>query len=77
LLIQGFYSQHGIELEPLQIALWALPTAIAAFVIHAFRTVLFARRIRNGAIDSAPFPDRLRNRPASEQQDMLDTDQRG
>ena len=77
LLIQGFYSQHGIELEPLQIALWALPAAIAAFVIHAFRTVLFARRIRNGAIDSAPFPDRLRNRPASEQQDMLDTDQRG
>src|SRR5690348_15869715 len=45
LLIQGFYSQHGIELEPLQIALWALPTAIAAFVIHAIRTVLFARRL--------------------------------
>jgi uncharacterized membrane protein len=77
LLIQGFYAQHGIELEPLQIALWALPTAIAAFVIHAIRTVLFARRIRNGAVDSAPFPDRLRSRPASEQQDMLDTDQRG
>lgn len=45
LLIQGFYSQHGIELEPLHIALWALPTAIAAFFIHAVRTVLFARRI--------------------------------
>ena len=45
LLIQGFYSQHGIELEPLHIALWALPTAIAAFIIHAIRTVLFARRI--------------------------------
>jgi len=45
LLIQGFYAQHGIELEPLHIALWALPTAIAAFVIHAIRTVLFARRI--------------------------------
>ena len=49
LLIQGFYSQHGIELEPLQIALWALPTAIAAFFIHAVRTVLFARRIGTGA----------------------------
>ena len=45
LLIQGFYSQHGIELEPLHIALWALPTAIAAFVIHAIRTVLFAKRL--------------------------------
>ena len=49
LLIQGFYSQHGIELEPLQIALWALPTAIAAFVIHAIRTVLFARRLAGNA----------------------------
>jgi uncharacterized membrane protein len=48
LLIQGFYSQHGIELEPLQIALWALPTAIAAFVVHAIRTVLFARRLAGG-----------------------------
>ena len=47
LLIQGFYAQHGIELQPLQIALWALPTAIAAFVIHAIRTVLFGRRILN------------------------------
>src|SRR6185437_7948762 len=32
LLIQGFYAQHGIVLQPLQIALWALPTAIAAFL---------------------------------------------
>ena len=53
LLIQGFYSQHGIELEPLQIALWALPTAIAAFMIHAIRTVLFARRIAGNAPNSA------------------------
>lgn len=44
LLIQGFFSQHGIELEPLHIALWALPTAIAAFVIHGFRTWRFAQQ---------------------------------
>lgn len=37
LLIQGFYARNGIELDPLSIALWALPTAIAAFVIHALR----------------------------------------
>jgi uncharacterized membrane protein len=49
LLIQGFYTQHGIELQPLQIALWALPTAVAAFIIHAIRTVLFARRIAGNA----------------------------
>ena len=47
LLIQGFYAQNGIMLEPLQIALWALPTAIAAFVIHAIRIVLFQRGLRS------------------------------
>jgi uncharacterized membrane protein len=46
LLIQGFYAEHGIVLEPLQIALWALPTAIAAFVIHAIRIALFQRALR-------------------------------
>ncbi|HEY1138857.1 MAG TPA: DUF969 family protein, partial [Lysobacter sp.] len=45
LLIQGFYAEHGIHLEPLQIALWALPTAIAAFIIHAVRIVFFQRRL--------------------------------
>jgi uncharacterized membrane protein len=45
LLIQGFYASNGIKLDPLQIAIWALPTAIAAFVIHAARIVLFQRRL--------------------------------
>jgi uncharacterized membrane protein len=49
LLIQGFYAGNGIKLEPLQIALWALPTAIAAFVIHAVRIVLFQRRLARDA----------------------------
>ena len=45
LLIQGFYAQNGIVLEPLHIALWALPTAVAAFVIHGIRIALFQRRL--------------------------------
>lgn len=45
LLIQGFYAQNGIVLEPLHIALWALPTAVSAFVIHAIRIVLFQRAL--------------------------------
>ena len=48
-LIQAFYAGNGIKLEPLQIALWALPTAIAAFVIHAVRIVLFQRRLARNA----------------------------
>jgi uncharacterized membrane protein len=54
LLIQGFYAQHGIDLQPLQIALWALPTAIAAFVIHGIRSMLFARRFTSHARDAQP-----------------------
>lgn len=37
LLIQAFLSSQGIELEPLEIAIWGLPTAVAAFAIHAWR----------------------------------------
>ncbi|MDR3388440.1 MAG: DUF969 domain-containing protein [Rudaea sp.] len=46
LLIQGFYAQHGIDLDPRSIAIWALPTAIAAFVIHSVRLVLYQRHLR-------------------------------
>lgn len=49
LLIQAFYAQHGIDLDPRSIAIWALPTAIAAFVIHALRIVWFQRALRRSA----------------------------
>jgi uncharacterized membrane protein len=45
LLIQQFYEDRGIHLEPLTIGLWALPTAIAAFVIHAARIAVFQRNL--------------------------------
>jgi len=45
LLIKGFLEQNGIELTPMQIAVWSIPTAIAAFVIHAFRLRLLDRRL--------------------------------
>lgn len=57
LLIQGFYAEHGIALEPLQIALWALPTAIAAFVIHAIRIVVFQNGLRRRALARGRAPD--------------------
>jgi uncharacterized membrane protein len=56
LLIQGFYASHGIELQPLAIALWAFPTAIAAFVIHSLRVALARRRLlsrRREDVDAA------------------------
>ena len=45
LLMQGFYAEHGINLEPLQIAVWGIPTAICAFVIHAWRIHRFEQRL--------------------------------
>jgi hypothetical protein len=37
LLMQAFFAENGIALEPLQIALWGIPTALCAFAIHATR----------------------------------------
>ena len=46
LLIRGFLEQNGIRVEPAQLALWAIPTAICAFVIHCTRLVLLERSLR-------------------------------
>jgi uncharacterized membrane protein len=45
LLIRSFYDGQGIHLDPTTIGLWALPTAIAAFVIHAVRIAVFQLRL--------------------------------
>lgn len=45
LLMQGFLASNGIDLEPLQIALWGIPTGIAAFVVHAWRVRRMSRRL--------------------------------
>ena len=62
LLIQGFFAEHGIMLEPLQIAVWAIPTAVAAFLIHAVRVTFFQRALtartpKAAAEDVARAPD--------------------
>ena len=45
LLIKGFLEQNGILVSPPQLAIWAMPTAILAFVIHATRLLLLDRRL--------------------------------
>ena len=54
LLIKGFLEQNGIRVEPAQLALWAIPTAISAFVIHNVRLVLLDRRLRNELTNIVP-----------------------
>ncbi len=46
LLIKGFLDQNGIHVEPTQLAVWAIPTAISAFVIHGIRLLLLDRSLR-------------------------------
>jgi uncharacterized membrane protein len=45
LLIKGFLEQNGIIVNPPQLAIWGVPTAILAFVIHASRLWLLDRRL--------------------------------
>jgi uncharacterized membrane protein len=43
LLIQGSLASFGIQLTPLQLSVWAIPTAICAFLIHGSRLLLLDR----------------------------------
>jgi uncharacterized membrane protein len=45
LLMKGLLEQYGIILEPFELSVWAIPTAIAAFLIHGFRLWLLDRRL--------------------------------
>jgi uncharacterized membrane protein len=46
LLIKAYLDQSGYPLTPLQIALWAIPTAIAALLIQLFRLWRLDRRLQ-------------------------------
>ncbi|WP_437606453.1 DUF969 domain-containing protein [Sorangium sp. So ce834] len=46
LLIKGFLEQNGIFVEPLQLSVWAIPTAILALLVHGTRLLLLDRRLR-------------------------------
>jgi uncharacterized membrane protein len=48
LLMKGVLDGYGIHIEPFHLSVWAIPTAIAAFLIHGFRLWLLDRR-RAGA----------------------------
>ena len=43
LLMVGFLDQNGITVEPLHLSVWAIPTAIAAFIVHGARILFFGR----------------------------------
>lgn len=47
LLIKGFLEQNGIIVDPLELSVWAIPTAIAALIIHSIRLWLLDARLNH------------------------------
>ena len=45
LLIQGSLKGFGIELASFQLSVWAIPTAVCAFLIHGARLLLLDRKL--------------------------------
>ena len=52
LLIRGVLAGFGVDVEPLRLSLWAIPTALAAFLVHGWRLLRLDQRL-----------ERLRRRP--------------
>jgi uncharacterized membrane protein len=48
LLIQGSMAGFGIQLTPIHLSLWAIPTAICAFLIHSARLLWLDRMLGRG-----------------------------
>ncbi len=49
LLMKGVLEGYGIVIEPLHLSIWAIPTAIAAFLIHGTRLLLLDRKLKRKA----------------------------
>jgi len=53
LLIRGFLETSGVHVEPAELAVWAIPTAICAFAIHGVRLLLLDRKLARLAADES------------------------
>jgi uncharacterized membrane protein len=48
-LMQTILRAEGLEVDPLRMALWGIPTAVTAFLVHAWNLRRLDARIRRGA----------------------------
>ncbi|WNO53135.1 DUF969 domain-containing protein [Stakelama saccharophila] len=46
LLMKGVLENYGIDIEPFHLSLWAIPTAIAAAIVHGTRLLLLDRSLK-------------------------------
>jgi uncharacterized membrane protein len=67
LLIRGFLDENGIHVEATSLAVWAIPTAICAFVIQGIRLLLLDRSLaRDAAHDTAPDEPAMEASPSGD-----------
>jgi uncharacterized membrane protein len=53
LLIKGFLQQSGILVQPFELSVWAIPTAVLALLIHGTRLLLLDRSLKREAARAA------------------------
>jgi uncharacterized membrane protein len=53
LLIKGFLQQSGIIVQPFELSVWAIPTAVLALFIHGTRILLLDHKVRLDAARAA------------------------
>ena len=71
LLMIGFLEQNGISLAPLELSVWAIPTAIIAFLIHGARLLWMDNQLK------APRHPRETEGPAASDEKKRDPRVRG
>jgi uncharacterized membrane protein len=53
-LMQTILRGEGLEVDPLHIAMWGIPTAVTAFIIHSWRLHRFDAQIARAMAAQAP-----------------------
>jgi uncharacterized membrane protein len=53
ILIQQILATYGYDLAPFELAIWAIPTAILAFLIHSARLLMLDRRLSRASRHTA------------------------
>src|SRR5262245_25648364 len=53
LLIKGFLEESGIFVEPFELSIWAIPTAIAALIIHSARLWMLDEHLKRRLVPPA------------------------
>ncbi|MDE2618517.1 MAG: DUF969 domain-containing protein [Sphingomonadales bacterium] len=54
LLMKGLMEQYGVLLEPFALSVWAIPSAVAALIVHGWRLLRLDRRLAAARAASSP-----------------------